>query len=219
MSSNKRLVTIKGVKDGLVFQLDDDCGFQAVLNELQEKLMSTHQKILEGPEVQVLVQFGKRWPTEEQKRQITELIEGKDNLTIRSLESDVVPKEMLDDDTGRLKVLRTIVRSGQNVHHSGDLLLLGDVNPGGTITSTGDIYVMGSLRGMAHAGLDGNENAIIVSSHLKPTQLRIAGVISRPPDEWGIGETFMEFAYLNNGIMEIDKIMHIGRVRPGGVSF
>lgn len=219
MASKKRLVTIKGVKDGLVFLMDDDCEFEALVQELREKLTSTHHKILDGPAVEVQVKLGKRYPNEKQKRQLTELISSKENLSVRSIDSDVVPKERLEDETGRLKVLRMIVRSGQTVHHDGDLLLLGDVNPGGTVTSTGDIYVMGSLRGMAHAGVTGNEGSIIAASHMKPTQLRIAGVISRPPDEWGIEESFMEFAYLNNGVMKIDKTVHIGRVRPEGVAF
>jgi len=130
-----------------------------------------------------------------------------------------VPKELLYDDTGKLKVIQHIVRSGQVVHHDGDLLLIGDVNPGGTITSTGDIYILGSLRGIAHAGIAGNTQSIVIASHMKPTQLRIADVISRPPDEWGVEEATMEFAYLNEGVMEIDKIAHIGRIRPDGVSF
>jgi len=67
---------------------------------------------------------------------------------------------------------------------------------------------------MAHAGCEGNDKAIIAASHMRPTQLRIAGVISRPPDEWGVGETYMEFAYINNGVMEIDKIQHLHRIRP-----
>lgn len=218
-SKKKHLVTIKGVKDGLVFQLDEDCAFEALLSELQEKLNGTHQKILDGPDIEVQIELGRRWPTEEQRAKIMALFANKQNLSIRSMESDVVPKERLTDETGRLKMIQMMVRSGQVVHHDGDLLLLGDVNPGGTITSTGDIYVLGSLRGMAHAGMNGNAEAIVVASHMKPTQLRIADVISRPPDEWGVQESFMEFAYLNNGVMEIDKIIHIMRVRPHGLAF
>jgi septum site-determining protein MinC len=67
---------------------------------------------------------------------------------------------------------------------------------------------------MAHAGMEGNEKAIITASHMKPTQLRIAQIISRPPDEWAIGDTYMEFAYINNGVMEIDKVQHMSRIRP-----
>ncbi len=219
MAREKHLVIIKGSKNGLVFHLDDDCAFSALVEELQEKLTSTHNKILDGPEIQVQIRLGNRLITDKQQQVIADLIAPKENLTIQSWESDVVPKELLLDDTGKLRVIQHMIRSGQVIHHNGDILLIGDVNPGGTVTATGDIYILGSLRGIAHAGLDGNSQAIVIASHMKPTQLRIADVISRPPDEWGVEEATMEFAYLNEGVMEIDKISHIGRVRPDGVSF
>lgn len=213
-SANKHLVTIKGVKEGLIFLLNDDCAFDELLGELKEKLGNTHDRILDGPDVGVQIRLGKRWLTEEQRARLTELIEEKKNLTVQSVESDVVPRDWLFDETGKLKLVRAIVRSGQTLYHDGDLLLVGDVNPGGTVAASGDIYVIGSLRGVAHAGANGREEAIVVASHMKPTQLRIAGVISRPPDEGGLEETFMEFAYLNDGVMQIDKIANINRVRP-----
>jgi septum site-determining protein MinC len=215
-SAKKQLVTIKGVKEGLIFQLNDDCAFDDLLGDLKDKLGNTHDRFLDGPEVSVQIRLGKRWLTDDQLDRLRKMIEKKKNLRIQSVESDVVPREMLFDETGRLKLVRGIVRAGQTLFHDGDLLLVGDVNPGGTIAATGDIYVIGSLRGVAHAGVNGREEAIIVASHMKPTQLRIAGVISRPPEEGGLEETFMEFAYLNSGIMQIDKIANIGRIRPGG---
>jgi septum site-determining protein MinC len=111
-------------------------------------------------------------------------------------------------------MLYGMIRSGQTIRHDGKVILMGDVNPGGIIECTSDIYIMGSLRGMAHAGINGDSEAIIAASHLRPTQLRIAEVISRPPDEWGIEEAFMEFAYIRNGVMEIDKINQLLKVRP-----
>ena len=39
----------------------------------------------------------------------------------------------------------------------GDLLLIGDVNPGGTVMAGGNIFIMGSLKGIAHAGCYGND--------------------------------------------------------------
>lgn len=215
-SQNRQLVTIKGVKEGLIFYLNDDCAFEDVFNELKDKLNSSHNRILEGPKIGVEIRLGKRWLAQEQINRLTTLVEGKKNLFVKSVESDVVPKERLDDDTGRLKTVRAIVRAGQTLFHDGDLLLVGDVNPGGTVAATGDIFVLGSLRGIAHAGMNGREEAIVAASHMKPTQLRIAGVVSRPPDEGGLAETFMEFAYLNNGVMEIDKIINLNRVRPDG---
>ncbi|MDQ0901459.1 septum site-determining protein MinC [Paenibacillus sp. V4I7] len=214
MSVTKHHVMIKGVKDGLVFLLNDACEWQILLKELQHKLEKTHQQILTGPIIHVHVKLGSREATEEQKEEIRSVIRQKGNLLIQSIESETSKEEAAEESAVSMTTLKGMIRSGQTLHNEGDLLYLGDVNPGGTITSTGNIYIMGSLRGMAHAGVDGDENAIIAASHMRPTQLRIAGIISRPPDEWGIDEAFMEFAYVKEGKMEIDKLHQLHRIWP-----
>lgn len=72
-----------------------------------------------------------------------------------------------------------IVRSGQVLEVKGDLLLIGDVNPGGTVRAGGNIFVLGSLKGIAHAGFNGNNHAVIAASEMLPTQLRINHVLNR----------------------------------------
>jgi septum site-determining protein MinC len=214
MSSIKHHVTIKGVKDGLVFLLDDTCEWNVLLEELKHKLEKTHQQILTGPIIHVHVKLGKRELTEEEKDEIRAIIRQKGNLLIQSIDSDPLPEENSIQESQAIKLVKGMVRSGQTLQHDGNLLFVGDVNPGGTIMCTGDIYIMGSLRGMAHAGVDGNESSIIAASHMRPTQLRIAGMISRSPDEWGIDEAFMEFAYIKDGKMEIDKLNQWHRLWP-----
>jgi septum site-determining protein MinC len=214
MSSTKHHVTIKGVKDGLVFLLDDSCEWSVLLKELHHKLEKTHQQILTGPIIHVHVKLGKRELSEEKKDEIRSIIRQKGNLLIQSIETDPVEESQPVQSERSMKLIKGMIRSGQTLQHDGKLLFVGDVNPGGTILCTGDIYIMGSLRGMAHAGVDGDESAIIAASHMRPTQLRIAGMISRSPDEWGIEEAFMEFAYIKDGKMEIDKLNQLHRVWP-----
>jgi septum site-determining protein MinC len=55
------------------------------------------------------------------------------------------------------------LRSGQKVEHPGDIVVLGDVNPGAVLEAGGNIVVMGSLRGIAHAGLNGSEDAFVAA--------------------------------------------------------
>lgn len=211
MTAVKHHVTIKGVKDGLVFLLDDACDFEEVLSELRHKLEKTHQQILTGPIIHVRVQLGSRPVTEEQRDQIREIIGQKGNLLVQSIDTADASAKKPEPGSSEVKMVRGIVRSGQTSTHEGHVLFLGDINPGGSIVSTGSIYIMGSLRGMAHAGVEGDETAIIAASHMRPTQLRIAGIISRPPDEWdaaGAYDAYMEFAYVKEGKMEIDKIHH-----------
>ncbi|OPA80348.1 septum site-determining protein MinC [Paenibacillus selenitireducens] len=210
-TTKQHLVTIKGIKDGLVFLLDDQCEFTALIQDLQYKLEHTHQNILTGPIMHVDIKLGARSASDEQKEEILQILKQKGNLLIRSIESDEPEADTSNEN--EMKIMTGVVRSGQVLHHVGNLLFLGDVNPGGIIHCTGDIYIMGSLRGMAHAGFEGNENAIISASYFSPTQLRIADVISRPPDEWEIKESNMEFAYLQEGQMQIDKISNISRFR------
>ena len=75
-----------------------------------------------------------------------------------------------------------IIRSGQVLNVTGDLLLIGDVNPGGTVIADGNIFILGALKGIAHAGFDGNTEAVIAASVMKPSQLRISDVLNRAPD-------------------------------------
>lgn len=210
MTVKSKHVRIKGIKDGLIFLLDDKCPFEDLLGELRYKLEHSHQNILTGPIVHVDIKLGNRPVTEEDKEAVLEILKGQGNLLIRSIEALPVPGS---EDNDALFLMSGILRSGQVLHHDGNLLYLGDVNPGGTITCSGDIYILGSLKGMAHAGVDGNEEAIIAASLMSPTQLRIADIISRPPDEWETRESSMEFAYLTNGAMQIDKIHNLVKVR------
>ncbi len=216
--TDKQHITIKGVKEGLIFLLDDDCEFSALLDELQYKLEKSHQQLLTGPIVHVHVKLGTRQLDEDDKERIRTAIRQQGNLLVQSVESDT-PEVVKGEDGRNLKILTGIIRSGQTVEHDGNLLLMGDLNPGGSLMCTGDIYVLGALRGLAHAGTKGLEHAIIAASLLRPTQLRIGEVISRPPDEWMTGDAAMEFAYLNEGVMKIDKMTQLHRMRKEPVVF
>ena len=75
------------------------------------------------------------------------------------------------------------VRSGEYLDSSGDLLILGDVNPGAKVSAEGNIFIWGRLLGIAHAGNKGNSQATISALQLRPVQLRIAKKVARGPKE------------------------------------
>jgi len=89
-----------------------------------------------------------------------------------------------DEDSGAetLLVQRTL-RSGQKVHHSGSVVVIGDVHSGAEVIAGGHVVVWGKLHGFVHAGIMGNEDAMVCALDLAPTQLRIADHFSRSPDE------------------------------------
>ncbi len=77
------------------------------------------------------------------------------------------------------------LRAGQALHRQESVFIIGDVNPGAQVSSVGDIYVWGRMRGVAHAGIEGNSTAVVAALELTPTQLRIGDVIAVPPESKG----------------------------------
>ncbi len=104
-------------------------------------------------------------------------------------------------------LLRRTLRSGQHVRYDGNVVVIGDVNPGAEITASGDILVFGSFRGVAHAGASGDEQAVVAALRLQPTQLRIANYISRAPDEGSKPPTRPEIAKIRAGNIEIEGFL------------
>ena len=115
-----------------------------------------------------------------------------------------------------------IVRSGQVVKAEGDLVVIGDVNPNGRVVAAGSIYVLGRLKGIAHAGANGNDEAVIAASWLEATHLMIADRMETMTDELTIlsEQPEMECAYLHpNGFIAIDRLQELRILRPGLSSF
>lgn len=70
------------------------------------------------------------------------------------------------------------IRGGQSLHNVGNIVVVGDVNPGSELVASGDILVFGALRGVAHAGAQGDTGARVYALTLAATQLRIATYIA-----------------------------------------
>ncbi|MCP8967318.1 septum site-determining protein MinC [Ectobacillus ponti] len=209
-------IVIKGTKEGLTLHLDDTCSFEEVLRELDEKL-STH--LYDGgdrPLLEVQVKVGNRYLTAEQEEQLRTLVRAKKNLVVDVIESNVITREQALHWKRETEIvpITKMVRSGQVLQVDGDLLLLGDVNPGGTIMAGGNIFVMGALRGVAHAGCYGDRQAVIAASLMNPLQLRISDVMNRTPDYKGAGQA-MECAYIDEqDRIVVDRIQHLTHLRP-----
>ena len=99
--------------------------------------------------------------------------------------------------------LRRTVRSGQAIHHPSTVVVLGDVNPGAEIVAGGDIIVWGVLRGMVHAGYPDNEQALVCALQLAPVQLRVAHLLSRPPEGMD-AQQLPEVAAIRNGHIVVE---------------
>jgi len=94
------------------------------------------------------------------------------------------PQEMqaakgIDDETA-LWVNKTL-RSGTRIEFASHIVIFGDVNMGAEVVAGGSVIVWGRLRGVVHAGAQGNRDAVVCALDLSPTQLRIADEIAVSP--------------------------------------
>ena len=101
---------------------------------------------------------------------------------------------------------RGIIRSGEKISSNGNLIVIGDVNPGAQILAKGNIYVWGKLCGVAFAGTNGDENCFITSLYLNPLQLRINKTVAVGPKEKPI-DHYPEIAILDKGKIVIKPLL------------
>lgn len=123
-------------------------------------------------------------------------------------ETEIVnQKEEINSKEEMTKFVYKTLRSGQEVEYNGNIVVIGDVNPGALLKANGNIIVMGSLRGVAHAGLNGNMDSIVAAYQLMPTQLRIGNMIVRAPDGDSLSLKVPEVAKIYNGEVIIEPYL------------
>jgi septum site-determining protein MinC len=110
------------------------------------------------------------------------------------------------------------LRGGQTLHHTGNIVVVGDVNPGAELVATGDILVFGRLAGIAHAGAGGDENARIYAVELAPTQLRIASFIGADEGLNGPSKPRPEAAIARNGKIAVLSLDELSQLESRGAS-
>ena len=193
---DRAVVKVSGRGWGVEFTIDDEVLFSEAEDGLRRYLRDSHGWFTGSA---VTVNVGRRALSLEELGRLKRLFEHefqikiakvwcpRENLEL-TLSGDVElpmspkprqpgPVNTIEGPQGPMAplVLKATCRSGTNIDHDGDVVVLGDVNPGAHITASGDIIVWGVLRGIAHAGASGADanKAVIIASSLKPLQLRI----------------------------------------------
>ncbi len=111
------------------------------------------------------------------------------------------------------------LRGGQTLHHTGNIVVVGDVNPGAELVATGDILVFGRLAGIAHAGAQGNAQARIYALDLSATQLRIATFIAAEENVERRGASTPEAAIVRDGKIAVVALDRLVDLEAPGASF
>lgn len=216
----EELITFKGVKEGIFINIDNG-SFLDVKKELDTKLQNAasfyrgtkllgiKSKDLDSEnimELKLILKYKYDFvvSNEELPKHIFDQPFIEDRLDLEDDNDDSIFEGI---DCGMTKFVNGTLRSGQVVKYDGNIVIVGDVNPGALIQAKGNIIVLGILRGVAHAGTDGNLKSIVASYYLQPTQLRIGNKITRPPDEDLESYRLPEVAKIKDGEVIIEPYL------------
>lgn len=175
---DSRNILFKGTKDGVIVMVKGSGDYLSVKHALNEKLCNAGD-FFKGSKL--YMDFSNANIGEEEQKMIKNQIMEDYGVAVQDINTKV-NRMFTGTYEGRTRFIRSTIRSGQNIEFPGNIVIIGDVNAGSQVVAGGNIIVLGTLRGVVHAGASGNEKGIIAAFSLQPTQLRIAGLISRAPD-------------------------------------
>jgi septum site-determining protein MinC len=174
----------RGTRGGILLSLDKGDSLAETLNKLE-----SHRAVLTD---KVILEVSERLSWGVIRAVADKIGEFGGELT------EVRPPGVVVSARGETVILAKTVRSGGRVESSASVIILGDVNAGAEIIAEDDIIVVGTLRGVAHAGASGNEKAVIWAQRILSPQLRIAGALAQAGGERPEGSG-AEVAQLHNG--------------------
>ena len=199
---SRPIAELKGYRDGLRLIIDPDASIEQVELAIAERMTNLGDS-LSG--MVMNIDIGTRPLDDEELTRLKGLLHGAYGLEIKQIigaatdpqseQTDLrivgaptvhqaghVVNDYFASQREETQLIRQTLRSGQVERFlEGNVVVLGDVNPGAEVTAAGDIVVLGALRGIAHAGALGNTLSVIIALNLQPTQLRIGRFITRPP--------------------------------------
>ncbi len=188
MKDKRKVIEIKGGKNGLVIIMGKDSTLKEIEDELEVKLKEGGSFFDQARiRIDLCGRQGRPEEIEEIKKILVKhnlifdgITSNNEHIVVNSKSESL--KTSSDQKETRALIVQRTLRSGQKIHYKGAVVIFGDVNPGAEIIAGGDIIVMGKLRGMAHAGAFGDLNTSVTAWSLNPTQLRIGDILSRSPD-------------------------------------
>lgn len=101
----------------------------------------------------------------------------------------------------KLKLFQTTIRSGQVFEYDGDALIIGSVNKGAQVTITGNLIVIGEIKGNVRVGLYDPEESFILATSMHPNIMQIGSTFST-----SISSDELALCKMKNGRLTLEPI-------------
>ena len=159
-------VKIRGSKFGISVKLNPGASYEDIKKDTASEFRDAGKFL---GEENLAVCFEGRYLSEQQQEELVDIIHQNCNVHIvcimdQSPEQErkfkkSVEQTLMEFDASTGQFYKGHLRSGQVLEFETSVIVIGDVNPGASIISKGNIIILGSLRGTAYAGASGKKNS------------------------------------------------------------
>ena len=225
---NKNIVIFKGIQNGILIMLDNEVLFEDIKNTLLEKVKNAKSFFQDA---NTCITFKGRELSEDEENILLDIISKETNLDISFVKNEEnlnlieneknISKEKNDvsniienqnamlqnyDLDGSITHFhKGSLRSGQKINFPGNIVILGDVNPGAEVIAEGNVIILGKLKGVVHAGCNGNKSCFISALYMIPNQLIIGDCLAYFPN---IKRAVIpEYAYVKDNQIFVEQLI------------
>lgn len=226
---SENYVVFKGKKNGIVILLDENIPFLQLKDIFKGKVLDAKNFFGVG---KTSISFKGRVLSEKEETELLNIIKTESDLNISFVdeelvimpaatnvinfeelpkEKNVLPNDVFTSTDNVTHYHKGSLRSGQSIRYPGSVVVIGDVNPGGEVIAEGNVIILGTLKGLVHAGCSGNNECFVSSFNLMPTQLRIADIITYIPNEMKVKSKIKfkpSYAYIEEGQIYIAPLIN-----------
>ncbi|MFN7064912.1 MAG: septum site-determining protein MinC [Aquificaceae bacterium] len=191
------MVEIKGITlPVLLIEIKERGDIQELIEEIKKRISS---KLFEGSYVLI---DSKGLLRREEVEKIEKVIADRNIKNVKRLSLKGIEETKIE----RLLIVQRHLRSGQRVEHNGDILVLGDINKDAQVVATGNVIVIGKLRGIAIAGALGDESAVVIALEMEPQQVRIGRKVAIMSEEERKSPGYPEVAKVEDGNIILERV-------------
>lgn len=183
-------VIIKSSKCGINLVLDAALPFEELLEEILKRFKESEKFFANAA---FALSFEGRTLTEEEQYRIVDAITAETSIRILCIMQedeirDAVIQQKIQQQQQMRASLKKITGSfyygslteGEQLEAAESIVIIGDVLPGASVVSQGDVVVLGALKGSVYAGLSGQTEHFISALDFSPEQYNIAGIYGAP---------------------------------------
>lgn len=191
-------ITFKATNQKYELHLHAEASFHQIVEEVKQLIERLDASSNYGIKEPLTVYTGNRLLTSDQKKQIKKLIDDHSIWTLTQIISSVLSLEEAMEIQNRINIQVEYrnISGGEILEVDGDVLIVGNIEAGGFVRATGNIFIMGELDGICDAGYSGNKDAVVAGLFKDYSNVRIAketeNVFTGQPSQT------MKVYYLNN---------------------